>query len=279
MVLHQFLSFSKPQACLLSVSDFHFLMEEFKDKGNTAFKQGKFSEAIEFYTKALGALPENDERAAALYSNRSASHLSLVQREDALKDAEKCISIKPTWVKGPFRKAMALLALERYQEAEKAFEQALSCDKENFDIQDRLNAVRATIKETMQKIRPSNCESAEQAKLIGNTFFKEGNYERAISFYTRALDMTPDEDLNKVNYYNNRAACHTQTHNYPQVIIDCSAALLLDAGNLKAKLRRAYAYKGLEKWKLALTDFQEVNVCQPSPNISQEISRCKQYMS
>ena len=254
-------------------------MEGFKDQGNAAFKQGKFAEAIDFYTKALAALPVGDERAAALYSNRSASNLSLGQKNEALEDAEKCIQAKPNWVKGPFRKAMALNALERYQDAEKAFEQALDFDKENYDIQDRLNSVRAKIKDTVQKIRPSNCESAEQAKTIGNTFFKEGRYEKAISFYTRALDMTTDDEPNKVNYYNNRAACHTQTHNYSEVIIDCTAALLLDSTNLKAKLRRAYAYKGLEKWKLALPDFQEVNVRQPSPNISQEISRCKQYMN
>ncbi|KNH08062.1 stress-inducible protein STI1 [Perkinsela sp. CCAP 1560/4] len=252
-------------------------MEDFKSKGNAAFKQGNFADAIDFYSKAIAALAPEDSQCAALYSNRAASNLSLGNKEAALSDAEKCIEAKPEWVKGYFRKGMAYNALERYAEAEKAFEVALEYDKENYDIQDRLNNVRATLKDQRQKVRPSNCTSAEQAKTIGNSFFKEGKYEKAISFYTRAIDMTKDDDVNKVNYYNNRAACYTQTHNYPCVITDCTMALQLDASNLKAKLRRAYAYKGNEKWKLALADFQEVQARQPSPNISQEITRCKKY--
>jgi tetratricopeptide (TPR) repeat protein len=254
-------------------------MDEFKNKGNAAFKAGKFQEAIEWYTKALGTISATDEAAAALLSNRAASFSSLGKHQEALADAEACIVAKPAWVKGPFRKGVALEALGKYTEAEKALEQALNCERDNADIQERLNKIRTVIREKTQKQTPAMCKTAEEAKNIGNSFFKEGKYDMALAYYTRALDMTPDSDPNKVNYYNNRAACNNQTHNYPQIISDCTSALALDPANLKAKLRRGYAYKGLEKWKLALEDFTAVNMAQPSPNVSQEISRCKQYIS
>jgi len=253
--------------------------DDFKTKGNAAFKAGKFQEAIDWYTKAIGTLSPTDESAAALFSNRAASYSSLGNHEAALKDGESCCVAKPAWVKGPFRKGVALEALGRYPEAEKALENALNFEKDNADIQERLNKIRTIIREKTQKQTPAMCKTAEEAKNIGNSFFKEGKYEMAIGYYSRAIDMTPDSDPNKVNYYNNRAACNNQTHNYPSIVSDCTAALTLEPGNLKAKLRRGYAYKGLEKWKLALADFTEVNMAAPAPNISQEISRCKQYLS
>eukprot|EP00961_Rhodomonas_salina_P301722 3940582-Rhodomonas_salina.3 len=35
-----------------------------KDKGNAAFKAGKFAEAVEIYDKAVKALPANDREAS-----------------------------------------------------------------------------------------------------------------------------------------------------------------------------------------------------------------------
>ena len=114
---------------------------------------------------------------------------------------------------------------------------------------------------------------------MGNQWFRRGRYEQAMGYYTRAIELAGEGEVGKkVAGYNNRAACHTQTHNYPQVIADTSAVLELDPGNVKATLRRAYAYKGLERWKAAMADFTAVNAVQPSANVSQEIRRCKQYL-
>ena len=42
--------------------------EGFKEKGNQAFVQGKFDQALDLYTKAI----EHDEKNYSLYSNRCA---------------------------------------------------------------------------------------------------------------------------------------------------------------------------------------------------------------
>jgi stress-induced-phosphoprotein 1 len=78
-------------------------MSGFKDQGNDAFKQKKFAEAIEFYSKALEATPTEH----TILGNRAAAFHNLGKYQEAQADAEKCIEIKPDWSKGFQRKAMA----------------------------------------------------------------------------------------------------------------------------------------------------------------------------
>jgi hypothetical protein len=85
----------------------------FKDEGNTLFKSGEFLKAAAAYTKAIKAEPDNH----VYYSNRSNAFLKLSKVSKALEDAEKCVSLAPDFVKGYHRKASALHAAERTDEA------------------------------------------------------------------------------------------------------------------------------------------------------------------
>jgi stress-induced-phosphoprotein 1 len=60
---------------------------EFKNLGNQAFKDQKFEEAADYFTKAIEINP-NDH---VFYSNRSGAYASLQQYEKALEDASKCV--------------------------------------------------------------------------------------------------------------------------------------------------------------------------------------------
>lgn len=74
---------------------------------------GKFSEAIDCYTKAINL----DKANHVLYSNRSAAFLKAGRLQDALKDAEETIKINPSWPKGYSRKGAVLFALEKFEDA------------------------------------------------------------------------------------------------------------------------------------------------------------------
>ncbi len=56
---------------------------EYKNKGNQAFKEGKFEDAVNYFTKAISANP-NDH---VFYSNRSGAYASLKLYDEALGDA------------------------------------------------------------------------------------------------------------------------------------------------------------------------------------------------
>jgi tetratricopeptide (TPR) repeat protein len=91
-----------------------------KTAGNRAFTQGKFDQALKFYTEAIDIWPENH----LLYSNRSATYLELKIYDKALQDAEKCIELSKDFPKGYFRKGQILLELNRKEEALTAIIQA-----------------------------------------------------------------------------------------------------------------------------------------------------------
>ncbi|GFR49295.1 hypothetical protein Agub_g11317 [Astrephomene gubernaculifera] len=88
-------------------------MSSYKDQGNEEFKKENYLKAAALYTKAIKEDPQN----AVLFSNRSAALLKLNKVTKALEDAEACISLKPDWEKGYFRKGAVLEALDKLQEA------------------------------------------------------------------------------------------------------------------------------------------------------------------
>ncbi|KAF5838473.1 hypothetical protein DUNSADRAFT_2802 [Dunaliella salina] len=70
--------------------------QELKEVGNKYFGEGQWSQAKDLYTQAIAVDPHN----AVLYSNRSAAAIQLGELEDAIKDADKAVSLKPSWDKG-----------------------------------------------------------------------------------------------------------------------------------------------------------------------------------
>lgn len=68
---------------------------EFKEKGNLAFNQGNYREALQYYTIAIEKDPSN----VVFYSNRSAAYLMLQNFQAALDDANIGIEKDSAWAK------------------------------------------------------------------------------------------------------------------------------------------------------------------------------------
>lgn len=98
-----------------------FIYEQHKALGNTALQAGNFTKAIEEYSAAIRLDGSNH----VYYSNRSAAYLSKEDAPNALEDANSCIALNPTFVKGYSRKGAALHALKRFNDAIAAFEEGL----------------------------------------------------------------------------------------------------------------------------------------------------------
>lgn len=91
-----------------------------KEKGNQAFSAGNLTEAVNLYTQAI----ELDSGNHVLYSNRSAAYAKACKYDEALKDANKVLEIKPTWVKGLSRKVAALVGLKKHDDAFEVFSES-----------------------------------------------------------------------------------------------------------------------------------------------------------
>lgn len=253
-------------------------IDELKSKGNAAFKAKQYKEAIDWYTKAITIDPTS-EASGALYSNRAASWQGLSNYAKAAADADMCIKVRPDWLKGYFRKGVAMQSLNNLDEAQKAFKEALRVEPNNEEVMEKLQSVNAQLKERNEKAKPSACKTADEAKQLGNSLFTEGKYEQAALFYTRAIELQKEPTKEKATYYSNRAACYQQTHLYQQMIDDCTTAIGIDSQNVKAYIRRAIAYEGMEKWKLALDDYNTAKTLAPSlSNVSQGVLRCQRAL-
>jgi len=95
---------------------------ELKNEGNTRYREQKFSEAIEAYTKAIETCPpESTEELSQFYQNRAAAWESLKNYEKVIEDCSKAIELNPKYTKCIQRRARAAetignleLALEDY---------------------------------------------------------------------------------------------------------------------------------------------------------------------
>ena len=95
-----------------------------KDEGNEAFQLGTdegTQRAILLYSQAIDLDPDNH----VFYSNRSAAFLKSDSKSKALYDAEKCVQLAPTWIKGYQRLGAAQQSLKRFSQAIDNFKKAL----------------------------------------------------------------------------------------------------------------------------------------------------------
>jgi tetratricopeptide (TPR) repeat protein len=87
--------------------------EEARDKGNNAFRNDDFDEAIQYYTEAL----ELDPKDTLALSNRSVTYSRVKKLDEALADAKKVTEIQPDWAKAYLRLGVAYYNLDKKEEA------------------------------------------------------------------------------------------------------------------------------------------------------------------
>ena len=89
--------------------------------GRTAFKEERWDDAIEYFTKVL----ELDPVDVACLAIRSSAYQKKGDLESALKDANESVTIQPTYVRGYIRKACILRAQKDYSTEVETYVQGL----------------------------------------------------------------------------------------------------------------------------------------------------------
>ncbi|XP_012270175.1 tetratricopeptide repeat protein 12-like [Orussus abietinus] len=87
-------------------------------------------------------------------------------------------------------------------------------------------------------------ERAETYKRIGNGAFRKEDFEKAITYYTKAIEQRKDSSV----LWNNRALAYMQLGLYEKALSDCEWALKANRANLKALLNSAKCYNLLQNY-------------------------------
>ncbi|EHB13582.1 RNA polymerase II-associated protein 3 [Heterocephalus glaber] len=257
-----------------------------KEKGNKFFKQGKYDEAVECYTKGMDADPYNP----VLPTNRASTYFRLKKFAVAESDCNLAIALNRNYAKAYARRGAARFALQKLEDAKKDYEKVLELEPNNFEATNELRKINQALtskenypKEAAIVIKSTEGEKkqiAEQQikqqaiseKDLGNGFFKEGKYERAIECYTRGIAADGANALLPAN----RAMAYLKIQKYEEAERDCTQAISLDGSYSKAFARRGTARTFLGKINEAKQDFETVLLLEPgNKQAITELSRIK----
>ncbi|XP_034434552.1 RNA polymerase II-associated protein 3 isoform X1 [Hippoglossus hippoglossus] len=248
-----------------------------KEKGNMLFKEGKYDDAIECYTRGMSA----DPYSPVLPTNRATSFFRLKKFSVAESDCNLAISLDSNYFKAYARRGAARFALKNYESALEDYKMVLKLDPGNMEAQNEVKKINEalgkeapTFQSEATQPQEASIVDPEQQGLMeeqqrrqeavlqkdrGNAYFKEGKYEAAIECYSRGMEA----DGMNVLLPANRAMAFLKLDNYKEAEEDCTKAIYLDSTYSKAFARRATARVALRKLEEAQQDFQEVLKLEP----------------
>lgn len=209
-------------------------------------------------------LAEVDKLAAKTEYRTAIYHI-----DRALNHAVGCFSLK-------IRKAEYLVFLQRFGDAQEIVNEILLYENSNVDAiyvrgmclyyQDNQDAafnhfqhvLRLTPDHQKAKEIYKKAKALRQKKEEGNDAFKRGAFADAYVLYTEALAIDPLNKHTCAKLYFNRATVNSKLEKLEAAVEDCTAAINLDEGYVKAYLRRAKCYQGLDKHQEAVRDYEKV---------------------
>jgi len=202
----------------------------FANRGNVLFDLGRYEEALASHDNAIARMPDYAEA----YSNRANALRALHRPEEALVSCDRAIALKPGYAEALNNRGTALFDLRRCDEAVASYDQALSVKPGCADIwsnrgdplfelerpeealasYDKALAIdpgmaaawlgRANILRANRLVEAfAACnralaiepESPRALTLLGQCHGSQGDTERAVACYDRALAIKPDEEF------------------------------------------------------------------------------------
>jgi len=194
------------------------------EKGSTFIYLGKYDHAVNMYTEALKYSNHH-----SYYANRGDAYARSHNYKLAFADYDRALELSPKDPDYLQRKAKAVSLqrrTDRIAGAQRNFEQS--------DGYDDWPPKRSSMSEMKESVAYSR---------IGLGYLRSGQYEKAISEYTEAIRLNPDNDA---TYYN-RGLCYMQMNNGDAAIRDFSKSIELSGDKIEAYLRitTIYANRGM----------------------------------
>ena len=114
-------------------------IESVKNKANDIFKQKKYEEAIEEYTKILEFDPNNKKFNSLILANRALCYQKLNKNVEALRDSNQSIKLNPFYARGYIKRGNVYMELKMFDDARADFQKAKDLDPNISGVEGYLN--------------------------------------------------------------------------------------------------------------------------------------------
>lgn len=126
-------------------------LERMKEEGNVEFKAGRLQSAVDKYTEALEVDVSNRSMNAKLLQNRAQCKIKLKQYDGAIADAERAVSLDPTYTRARKAKANALGHSGKWEDAVREWKSIQELDPEDRTIPREIRKAELDFKKSQRK--------------------------------------------------------------------------------------------------------------------------------
>ncbi|TFY77935.1 hypothetical protein EWM64_g6076 [Hericium alpestre] len=204
-----------------------------KTKGNSAYQRKQFPAAIDYYTRAIDVSSKPEP---VFYSNRAACYMNISppKYEQVVEDCDAALKLDNKYVKALNRRATALEALERYEEALRDYTAATILDKFQNDstaaavervLKKLTTAKAAEIMATRERRLPSytfisayfaafrprplptlpeNPSTGDNTLILALQALEAADYAHSLTLVNEAIEQGISFDVGKAEAYNLR---------------------------------------------------------------------------
>ncbi|KAK8171751.1 hypothetical protein BKA80DRAFT_251301 [Phyllosticta citrichinensis] len=126
-------------------------LDRMKEEGNSAFKAGRYQEAVDTYSKALEVDPANRGTNSKILQNRARCYLKLKKYQEAADDASRAFELDPSYVKARMTKAKALGEMGNWEEALREYNAIKDANPSEPGIQKEIRNAELEMKKAQRK--------------------------------------------------------------------------------------------------------------------------------
>lgn len=224
-------------------------------KGFNADENGKFEEAIQYYSLYLEIFPDDYE----VYCNRGLAFSRIRDYNNALSDFDKAIQISPTYINAWNNRGVVNMRLRKFDKAIIDFNSVLEIDLLNeLAYHNRgiaymnLNEYETALTNFFKAIE-INPKYSDVYNDIGEIYTIRKNYKEAISNFNRAIEINP----NKAVPFCNRGLAYRSIEEYQKAISDFNIAIQIDPFYSEAYSNRGNTFNNLFEYENAISDLNK----------------------
>ncbi|XP_048870801.1 dnaJ homolog subfamily C member 7-like [Brienomyrus brachyistius] len=197
----------EPETHIMNEEEIEREAEGFKEQGNAFYIKKDYSEAFNYYTKAIGTCPKN----ASYYGNRAATLMMLNRYREALEDSQQAVRLDDCFMKGHLREGKCHLSLGNAMAARRCFQKVLELEPDNRQAQQE----------------HKNANTVLEYEKMAECDFEKRDFRKVVYCMDRALEFASACQRFKIM----KAECLALLGRYPEAQSVASDILRIDSTN------------------------------------------------